>query len=190
MSKIQAISDGQGGYIYPVTIAAAIIDPETGAPITLGGGGSDVDYTINNQSADANGNFTITAQSINAAVSGHTHEITDVTGLQTVLATKANADHTHTMVTGVQVSGSTAVITGPVTLQGTGNINITKSGISTLQISVTPYATDTVGTMQDANASNTVRDIAVFTGTLAEWNTFAQSGSMVTGKRYLVIIRS
>lgn len=187
-ASIKILKQGSNS-VYPVTIANAIIDPETGEPITLGGG-SDVTYTINNQSADANGNFTITAQSINAAISGHTHGITDVAGLQTALATKADANHTHTMVTGVQVSGSTAVITGPVTLQGTGNINVTKSGANALQIAVTPYTTDTVGTMQDANTSNTVRDIAVFTGTLAEWNTFAQNGSMATGKRYLVIIRS
>lgn len=184
---IPAYLSKKGVTVYPVTIPQAIINPETGEPINLG---SDMEYTINNQYADSNGNFTITAESIGAAVSGHTHNISDVANLQETLDTKANASHTHVMVNGVQVDGSTETITGQMVIRGTGNVNVSKTGANTLQISVTPYTTDTVGTMQDANANNTIRNIAVFTGTLAEWNTFSQSGSMTTGKRYLVIIRS
>jgi hypothetical protein len=182
MSKIQAISDGLGGYIYPVTIADAIIDPETGEPITLGG--SDVAYTINDISADSNGNFTITAADLGAAVTGHTHAIADVTGLSASLEGKAVTGHTHTMVTGIAVGGST--VTGDVQMLGTGNVVITQNG-SNLVISITPYSADMSSTIVDGN-TNCVAAISVFTGTQAEWDEFKTN--IAEGERYLVFIHS
>lgn len=179
MSKIQAISDGVGGYIYPVTIADAIIDPETGEPITLGG--SEVAYTINNQSADANGNFTITAQSIGAAITGHTHAIADVDGLQTALDGCAVTGHTHTMVRALQVGGST--VTGDVILQGSGNVQLIQNG-EVITIRVTPHAVNTTEALTSTDSSS----YKVFIGTEAEWAAFV-SGT-TAGDKYLVFIRS
>lgn len=181
MSKIQAIPDGNGGYIYPVTIANAIIDPATGNPITLGG--SDVEYTINNQSADSNGNFTITAASVDAAAASHTHAIADITGLQAELDGKSAADHVHNCVRSVIVGGSTA--TGDIQIKGAGNITATQNG-TTITVTVTPYTADLAQTMYD-NKSGAAA-FRVFVGTQAEWDSFKSSVS--NGQRYIVYIRS
>lgn len=182
MSKIQAISDGLGGYIYPVTIANAIIDPETGEPITLGE--SDVEYTINDEHADSNGNFSIEAGDIGAAISGHTHAIADITGLSASLEGKAPLVHPHTMVTGISVGGST--VTGDVQLVGTGNVVISQTG-SNLSIGITPYTADMSDTIVDGNTNNSTA-LGVFTGTQEEWDTFKSTIS--EGARYLVFIHS
>lgn len=183
MSSIRAISDGQGGYIYPVTIANAIIDPETGEPVTLGGG-STMEYTVNEQHADSDGNFTITNTMVGAAAAEHTHTISDVSGLQTALDGKSGTSHTHAMVTGIVVNGSTA--TGSVVLAGTGNVRISQSG-SSIAIAITPYTTDTSDRLTDSNSSNTV-PVNIFTGTQEEWDAF--KANMANNKRYIVFIRS
>lgn len=180
MSKIQAISDGQGGYIYPVTIADAIIDPQTGEPAALGGG-SNVEYTINDQSADENGNFTIDAASIGAAVTGHTHAISDVTDLQATLNSLAVTGHTHTMVHSLVVGGST--VTGDIVMQGTGNVQLLLVD-NTINIRVTPHTVDTTSSI----TSTEDEQYAIFVGTEAEWNTFA--AGTTAGEKYLVFIRS
>lgn len=183
---IPVILSRNGMSVYPATIPEAIIDPETGEPAKIG---TDMEYTINTQHADENGNFTITAQSIGAAVSNHQHTISDVSGLEATLNTKAASDHTHVMVSSVQIAGNTNTITGPLTIQGTGNVNVTKTGANSIQISITPYTTDIVGTIQDANSKNS-EPISVFTGTQAEWDAFSTSNAMQANRRYLVIIRS
>lgn len=183
---IPVILSRNGVSVYPATIPEAIIDPETGEPAKIG---TDMEYTINNQQANENGNFTITAQSIGAATSNHQHEISDISGLAATLNTKAASNHTHVMVNSVQVAGNASTITGPLTIQGTGNVSVTKTGANSLQISVSPYVTDIVGTVQDANSSNDA-PIAIFTGTQEEWDEFASSNDMLANRRYLVIIRS
>lgn len=179
MSKIQAISDGVGGYIYPVTIANAIIDPQTGEPITLGG--SDVEYTINNQHADSSGNFSIDAEDIGAAITGHTHAIADVAELQDALDGKSATSHTHTMVHTLSVGGST--VTGDVVLQGSGNVQLIQTG-NVISIRLTPHTVDTTNSITSTDNSQ----YKVFVGTEDEWTAF--SANLVNNEKYLVFIRS
>ena len=183
-ASIKFIKDGNNT-VYPVTITDAIIDPTTGEPIDFSAvGGSDVEYTINGQSADANGNFTITNVLVGAAAASHAHVISDVTGLQDALNGKSDTNHTHTMVTAISVGGSS--VTGAVQLRGTGNVKITQNS-TTLNITITPYATDVSETIVDSNEDNDL-PLSVFTGTEAEWEAF--KSSMENDRRYLVFIRS
>lgn len=182
MSSIKAISDGNGGYIYPVTIADAIIDPTTGEPISSLGG-SDVEYTINNQSADSNGNFTITAASLDAAILGHTHSISEINDLESALASKAATGHQHDVVQSLNVNGST--ITGNIRVLGAGNVVTSASG-DTITITITPYTTALAQTMQDTASGSTA--FRVFIGTTEEWENF--KSSITNGQRYMVYIRS
>ena len=176
---IPTLLSRNGVTVYPATIPQAIIDPETGEPANLG---SDMEYTINNQSADENGNFTITAQSLGAAQTNHTHAIANVTGLQDELDGKSTSNHTHDVVTGLTV-GSTK-LTGDLRIVGTGNVSCTASG-NDINISITPYTTERSTSIHDA-----VNDdgYELFVGTQAEWDTFRQT--MQNGKNYLVLIRS
>ena len=180
------IKDGNDK-VYPVTIPAAIIDPQTGEPVnfsTQAQGGSAVAYTINNKSADNNGNFTISASDLGAASANHNHAIADIASLQTALDGKAAANHTHTMVTSLVVNGST--VTDVVEFRGSGNVQVSQSG-NEISISITPYTLDTGSTITDGNSGETI-PLGVFTGTEAEWEAF--QASMPNNTRYLVFIRS
>jgi hypothetical protein len=178
---IPTILSRGGTTVYPVTIPQAIIDPETGEPANLG---SDMEYTINNTHADENGNFTITSELVGAAPTSHQHAISDVTDLQTTLNGKSATNHTHTMVTGISVGGS--VLTGSAQVKGTGNVKVTQSG-SDINITITPYTTDTSDRITDSNSEN-VLPVRIFTGTQEEWDTF--KSSMQNNSRYIVFIRS
>lgn len=167
--------------IYPATIPQAIIDPETGLPAQLGG--ADVEYTINNQPADNEGNFTITAVDLGAASANHTHPISTIEGLQDALDGKASSNHTHNVVTSISVNGVSA--TGSINIVGTGNVDITKSA-ETINIAITPFEVDVTQAMSDANSNNDA--IHIFTGTMSEWERFKQTISDNT--RYIVFIRS
>ena len=180
---IPAYLSKNGVTVYPVTVPQAIIDPETGLPAQLGG--ADVEYTINNTHADENGNFTITGELVGAAAATHTHSISDITNLQSALDGKANTGHTHIMVTGIEVNGSTA--TGSVQLIGTGNVVINQNGAD-ISIGITPYTTDMTATIMDGNTNSTPTGICVFTGTQNEWDTFKTT--IEEGERYLVFIHS
>lgn len=179
MSTIKAISDGQGGYIYPVTIPDAIIDPNTGEPITLGS--NEVEYTINNQHADSTGNFTVTAESLGAAVTGHTHSMVDISGLTAALATKAVVGHTHTIVNSIEAGGST--VTGDVEIRGAGNVQVSQRD-NVITLRVTPYSTETT----DSITTSSNDEYKVFIGTETEWTAF--SANLAVGDKYLVFIRS
>ena len=133
---IPVILSRDGVSVYPATIPEAIIDPTTGEPINLGGG---MVYTINGAPADQTGNFTITANDLTAAPASHTHEINDITGLQTALNNKSNSEHTHDMVSSIVVNN--ASVTGNVRLVGSGNVQIARSN-NTITISITPYTVD------------------------------------------------
>lgn len=178
---IPTLLSRNGVTVYPATIPQAIIDPETGKPANLG---SDMEYTINNTHADENGNFTITAESLGAATSNHTHQISSIEGLQDELNGKSETNHTHNVVTSVSVGGSSA--TGAINIVGTGNINVTKSA-ETITISVTPFEVDVTNAIADANTKNAA-SLKVFTGTRAEWDTF--KATIPNGSRYIVFIRS
>lgn len=177
---IPAILSKNGVTIYPATIPQAIIDPETGEPANLG---SDMEYTINSQTADENGNFTVTGELVGAANAVHTHDIADINNLQTTLDGKSNTNHTHTMVTGINVNNAT--VTGNVRLKGVGNVSLSQSEDS-ISISITPYLTDTTNAIDDANSNND--PMRVFVGTNTEWLAF--KSTMPEGVRYLVLIRS
>lgn len=192
MSKIQAISDGIGGYVYPVTITDAIIDPQTGEPIDFSAlGAQEVEYTITAVGgggstvlhADENGNFTVTAVQLGAAVTGHTHGISDITNLQSTLETKENKVHSHDVVTSIVVNNTT--LKGDVKLVGLGNVVCSTVG-DTINISITPYTTAQTGALYDA--VHTTENYELFIGTESEWETFKET--MANNKRYLVFIRS
>ena len=79
-----------------------------------------VDYTINGEQPDENGNFEVTAESIGAAASSHNHNISAVENLQAELDGKADTTHTHELVSGVVVGGET--VSGELTLAASDNM--------------------------------------------------------------------
>lgn len=175
---IPVILSRNGISVYPATIPEAIIDPETGEPFNLG---RNMEYTINNQPADSNGNFTIDASDIGAAITGHTHAISDITNLQTALDGKAASGHTHTMVQTISVNGSS--VTGDVVLQGSGNIQLVQNG-NIITVRLTPHTVDTTRSLTSTDDTQ----YKVFVGTEEEWAAF--SANLTTGEKYLVFIRS
>lgn len=167
-----------GSTVYPATIPDAIIDPNTGKPFNF-----NTEYTINNLSADETGNFTLTHTSLGAAAEQHTHAISDVTDLQITLDNKSNIDHTHAVVTGIQINEST--LTGDIKIEGKGNISVSKVRNNVI-ISITPFVADIANEIVDSNTNE--EPFQVFVGTEAEYEAF--KANMVEGKRYLVFIRS
>ena len=83
----------KGKLILPRTSIECVYDPATGMPIDLSkfatSGDSGKTFTINNNSADSNGNFTITAEGIGAAAVDHTHSLASLGA--------AASDHSHTL---------------------------------------------------------------------------------------------
>ena len=176
---IPVILSRNGMAVYPATIPEAIIDPTTGEPAQLGG--HDVEYTINNQSADESGNFTVTAESLGAAISGHTHGLTDISGLEAAISDKAVVGHTHTIVNYIEAGGST--VTGDVEIRGTGNVQVSQRD-NVITLRVTPYSVDTSETLTAANND----EYKIFVGTETEWAEF--SANLAVGDKYIVFIRS
>jgi hypothetical protein len=180
-ASIKFIKDGNNT-VYPVTIADAIIDPNTGEPLDFSSlGGAEMVYTINGNNADSNGNFTVTAESLGAAITGHTHGMSDINGLDTVLAGKAVVGHTHTIVNSIEAGGST--VTGDVELRGTGNIQVSQRD-NVITLRVTPYSVDTTTSITASDSS----EYKIFVGTEAEWA--ALSANIAVGDNYIVFIRS
>lgn len=140
-----------------------------------------VDYTINGELPDENGNFNVTAEGISAAESEHRHNIADVENLQESLAGKSDTGHTHELVSGITVDGET--VSGELTLEPSGNLLISAAG-QVLTLTPEPFAADATASVADANVANT-EPLKVFSGTQPEWDTFTKE----TGVRYLVFIR-
>lgn len=176
MGKIKILKQN-GEVAYPLTMLTAILNPETGLPINMT---VEPVYKINNQEADDNGNFTITATGLGAAPAVHTHAITDVTELQTALDGKANTTHTHDMVSGITVGSD--ILSGSVVLTGGSHVSVTAAG-SVITITVTPYIASSAESLIDA-ANAEAAPIKVFTGTAAEWDAATKD----TTVRYLVLL--
>lgn len=147
-----------------------------------GGGDSTVPYTVNGTFADENGNFTVDPAVIGAAEVEHTHEISEVVNLTETLANKAAIDHTHTMVSSLDVNGN--ALTGDVQLKGSGNVRITQVS-NTIDVSITPYLSDTTDTIREMSTNTQYK---VFIGTEHEWLEFKQT--LPENSHYLVFIRS
>ena len=111
-----------GTTIYPATILDAIIDPNTGEPVSM----NETQYKINGSGPDASGNFTLTNSMLNAAPEAHTHSISNVTNLQESLNSKSNADHTHVMVSGITIGNNGPTLSGNVKLAVRKNGNVFK----------------------------------------------------------------
>ena len=141
----------------------------------------DVNYTINGAEADENGNFSISAESICAAESGHRHDIADVENLPESLEGKSDTGHTHELVSGITVDGET--ISGELTLEAGDNLLLSVAG-QVLTLTPEPFAADSTESVADANAAN-IEPLKVFSGTQTEWDAFTKE----TGVRYLVFIR-
>lgn len=139
-----------------------------------------VDYTINGEQPDESGNFEVTAESIGAAESIHNHNISAVENLQTELDGKADAVHTHELVSGVVVGGET--VSGELTLAASDNMLISVSG-QVVTLMTEPFAEDSAESVSDANAANP-DPLKVFSGTRAEWDAFAKE----SGVRYVVFL--
>ena len=147
-------------------------------------GGDSIMYTVNGQLADDTGNFTVDADTIGAAKTQHAHSIANVSELQTALDAKANANHTHNMVTGITVNNQT--LTGNVEIEGSESIQVQQND-SNINISVIPCKVDCANSIVDANESVNKR-YQIFVGTDAEWNEFKETINDNTN--YLVFIRS
>lgn len=152
------------------------------------GGGGSIMYTVNGQSADNNGNFTITTDSINAAETIHTHAMTDVVNLTTTLDTKSNVNHTHAMVTSINVNNEE--LSGNVQLIGERNVEITQelknNSESQITVGITPYTSDTTESIIDSNLQNT--SYKFFVGTKTEWDDF--KATISNNENYIVFLRS
>lgn len=177
MAKTVLLSK-DGTTIYPATILDAIIDPNTGRAVNI----RDT-YTINGQEADESGNFTLSNSDLGAAAAQHSHSISNVTDLQATLNNKSAVDHSHDVVTGIQVDND--VITGNVKISGKGNITVSKVR-NNVNISVTPFVADITDKIEDSNQIES--PFQVFVGTEAEYEAF--KANIESGKRYLVFIRS
>lgn len=157
-------------------------NPSTGAKIinaTTGGGG-EIAYTINNTSPDENGNFNLTAELLNGAPAAHRHAIASIEGLQTALNGKAAADHTHELVSGIQIGNS--VISGAARYVAGDNVSFEVAG-STITVNVNAEAAGAAAAVQNlANAGGGV--IKLFVGTAAQWEALTKE----TGVKYLVNI--
>ena len=140
-----------------------------------------VDYTINGEPPDENGNFSISAEGIGAAEATHQHDIADVENLQESLAGKSDSGHTHELVSGITVSGET--VSGELTLEPSGNLLVSAAG-QVLTLTPEPFAADAAASVADANVANP-EPLKVFSGTQTEWDAFTKE----TGVRYLVFIR-
>lgn len=95
------------------------------------------EYTINNNAADSNGNFSITASELEAAPTVHTHAISDVTGLQTQLDGKSPTNHTHRLVQSLNVGDVS--ISDAVKLVGGDNVSL-ETVLNTIYINVNAQA--------------------------------------------------
>lgn len=79
-----------------------------------------IGYTVNGKFADASGNFQINREDIGAAADEHEHAISAINGLSAELSCKADADHTHEMITQFYAKNQTP---------GPHNINLTASNM-------------------------------------------------------------
>lgn len=156
----------------------SLVDPETGKLINF-----NTVYTINNQEADEDGNFTLTPDILSSAAMQHNHNIADINELQVTLDGKSNIDHQHNVVTSIKVND--IALTGNVKLEGKGNINISKQ-MNNINISVTPFIADIANEIQDSNENE--MPFNTFIGTEEEYEQF--KNTMIEGKRYIVLIRS
>ena len=163
---------------------------EITAAIAGGGGGGDasISYTVNGSFPDENGNFTITTDSINAAETVHTHQMSDVVNLTTTLDTKSDVNHTHAMVTSINVNNEE--LSGNVQLIGERNVEITQEikndSQSQITVGITPYTSDTTESIIDSNLQNT--SYKFFVGTKSEWDDF--KATISNNENYIVFLRS
>ena len=141
-----------------------------------------IEYTVNGKAPDVNGNFQIEVSSIGAANAEHLHEISSIDGLSSMLDSKAAADHTHEMVTGITIGENT--LTGDIQLSGIGNVEIEQTP-DTVSIKVTPFTADRTETVIDPGTGNAYR---LFVGTEREWSAFKET--LPDNSKYLVFLRS
>ena len=156
----------------------SLVDPDTGKLINF-----NTTYTINNQEPDEDGNFNLTPEILNAASAIHNHNINDINNLHAILDEKSNLDHSHNVVTSINVNDT--VLTGNVKIEGKGNINVSKN-MNNINISVTPFIADIANEIEDSN--NIEEPFNIFIGTEVEYEEF--KNTMIEGKRYLGLIRS
>jgi hypothetical protein len=144
------------------------------------GSGGEINYTINGQEPDESGNFAVTAAGVGAAEDVHAHIIADVTGLQSALDDKSDAEHSHELVGSVAVGGET--VSGEITLEASDNILLSASG-QEITITGEPYAVTVAASIPDSNTSNT-EPVKIFSGTQADWDAFTPESNV----RYVVFI--
>ena len=137
-------------------------------------------YTINNNHADASGNFTITGAELNAAEIIHQHKISDVTDLQTRLDNKAPIEHTHQMVQKITVGDHT--ISDTVKLIAGDNVTL-EAVLNNIEINVNAQAAGAAAAVQNLATANG-STVKVFLGTLSQWEAFTKE----SGVKYLVYI--
>ena len=141
-----------------------------------------IGYTVNGKFADASGNFQINREDIGAAADEHEHEVSAINGLSAELSCKADADHTHEMVTGITIGGNT--LTGNVQLSGIGNVEVEQVN-DNIQINVTPFTADKTNSILDPQSGDAYK---IFVGTEQEWAAFKET--LPDDSRYLVFLRS
>lgn len=137
-------------------------------------------YTINNNPADASGNFTITGTELNAAEVVHTHKIDDIVDLQAQLDNKAPINHTHQLVQKIIVGDHT--VSDTVKLIAGDNVTL-EAVLNNIEINVNAQTAGAAAAVQNLATSNG-STVKVFLGTASQWESFVKE----TGVKYLVYI--
>jgi hypothetical protein len=138
-------------------------------------------YSINGLSADIDGNFEITAESIGAAPATHKHDMDEINALIKKLDTLAPKTHTHDLVRTINVGNTT--IADSVTLKGGDNVVLDAAG-NVVTVIAEPFVRDSAETV---NNNSTDTPVKFFTGTQEEWEAFKES-SIESGIEYVAFI--
>ena len=152
-----------------ITDADGVMKPLTGGQ----------EYTINGKAADENGNFTITAEELDAAPSSHTHEMSEVDDLQIELNKKSDVGHTHQLVSNLQVGENT--LSNNIKLVAGDNVSL-ETMLNQVIINVNAQAAGDAAAVQNLAANG--KTVQVFVGTQSEWDSYSKQPDV----NYLVYI--
>jgi hypothetical protein len=145
-------------------------------------GGAEIQWKINDQSADENGNFNITPEMVGAAPSDHGHIMADIDGLAEEFASKSPVGHSHDLVSGIAVEGvEQSPITSTAIVKGSSHLLVTADG-NTINLQALPYSLIMSESLK--NIANGTDDVKMFIGTTVEWEAFVKDPAI----QYMVML--
>jgi hypothetical protein len=138
-----------------------------------GGSGGSINYTVNGNPPDENGNFEVNVSTTGAALAGHTHTFGEISDFETLSNDYSDVNHTHDLVTGVKVGNT--VLTENVAIAAGNNVKITESA-GKVKIDAVPYTYTT--TQQIVDSGSQGGNVKIFTGTQSEWDNLTKDPSV------------